>query len=240
MVLVKESDILHKFQLQRLLMAVVDDPYISQFAYFKGGTCAEMSGFLDRFSVDLDFDLIGVLDDKLFRSHIDRIVKKISLIDDNENRKSYFFNLKYKAPAYERNKLKVSFYENSVASNDYETRLLPEIDRTVKCQTLETMFANKLVAPVDRFERHKEVAGRDIYDINYFFNQRYGFKEEVIKERTGLDTSKYLVKLVNFIEKEVTQDLINQDLNTLLPLHKFNEIRKTLKQDTLLYLRNLI
>ena len=64
MVLAKESDILHKFQLQQLLIAVVDDQYLSRHSYFKGGTCAEMSGFLDRFSVDLDFDIIGEIDEK--------------------------------------------------------------------------------------------------------------------------------------------------------------------------------
>lgn len=240
MVLVKQSDILHKFQLQQLLIAVVDDEYLAQFTAFKGGTCAEMSGFLDRFSVDLDFDLVGEIDDKKFRSHIDKITKKLGLTDDNRNTKSLFFNFKYKAPVNQRNKLKFSFFENTFVSNEYETRFLPEIDRMIRCQTLETMFANKLVTPIDRYQRHKEVEARDIYDISYFFSQGYGFKEEIIKERTGLETREYIKKLIDFIEKKVTEDDINQNLNTLLPLEKFNKIRKTLKRDTLLYLKNYI
>lgn len=240
MILEKESDILHKFQLQQLLIAVVDDIYISQHVCFKGGTCAEMSGFLDRFSVDLDFDLIDEIDDKLFRSHIDKIAKKLNLIDDNRNTNSLFFNFKYKAPVNQRNKIKFSFFQNEVISNDYESRFLPEINRTVKCQTIETMFANKLVTVIDRYNRHNNIEGRDIYDICYFFSEGYSFKEEVVKERTGLEAEKYLEKLVKFIDKKVTQTAIDQDLNTLLPVEKFTKIRKTLKQDTLLYLRNLI
>lgn len=240
MILVRESDILHKFQLQQLLIAVVDDSYLSQFSCFKGGTCAEMSGFLDRFSIDLDFDLVGQLDEKKIRSHINKITKQLDLTNENSNKESLFFNFKYKSPPNQRNTLKFSFYPNLVVSNDYEPRFLPEINRTVRCQTLETMFANKLVAPIDRFERHDKPAGRDIYDISYFFSQGYRFKEEIIIERTGLKVNKYIKKLIDFIEKEITQDVINQDLNTLLPLSRFNKVRKTLKRDALLYLKNTL
>lgn len=240
MILVKESDILHKFHLQQLLIAVVDDQYLSQFICFKGGTCAEMSGFLDRFSVDLDFDIVRKVDEKIFRSRIDKIAKKLNLVDDNRNKESLFFNFKYKAPQNQRNKLKFSFFQNTVNSNVYEPRFLPEINRTVICQTIGTMFANKLVTPIDRYERHKEIEGRDIYDIYFFFQEGYEFDEEIIKERTSLNLGVYIKKLVKFIDEKVTDKMIAEDLNMLLPLDKFTKIRKTLKQDTLLFLRNLI
>ncbi|HIP71371.1 MAG TPA: hypothetical protein EYH05_08260, partial [Anaerolineae bacterium] len=47
----------HRIQLTRLLTEILDDPYLAASLYFKGGTCAAMLGYLDRFSVDLDFDL---------------------------------------------------------------------------------------------------------------------------------------------------------------------------------------
>jgi predicted nucleotidyltransferase component of viral defense system len=240
MILIKESDILHKIQLQKLLISVIDDQYISQHVCFKGGTCAEMLGFLDRFSVDLDFDIVDQIDDKLFRKHIDKITRKLGLVDDNKNTNSLFFNFKYNAPVNQRNKIKFSFYQNIVASNNYKAMFLPEINRLVKCQTIETMFANKLVTVIDRYNRHKDIEARDLYDINYFFLSGFNFKQEIIKERTGLDTQEYFKKLIDFIDKKVSQKMIDQDLNMLLPLEKFNKIRKTLKQDTLLYLRNLI
>lgn len=240
MILIKESDVLHKFYLQQLLIEVVDDQYLSQYVRFKGGTCAEMSGFLDRFSVDLDFDIVGKIDEKIFKSHIDKITKKLDLVDDNKNKESLFFNFKYNAPQNQRNKLKLSFFPNTIASNEYEPRFLPEINRTVNCHTIGTMFANKLVTPIDRYERHKEIEGRDIYDIYYFFQEGYEFNEKIIKERTKLELSEYIKKLVKFIDENITDKIIQEDLNMLLSLDKFNKIRKTLKQDTLLYLRNLI
>lgn len=240
MILVKKEDIYHKLQLQKLLIKLTDDQFVSQMIYFKGGTCAEMSGFLDRFSVDLDFDLKESVDPKPFRSKIEKIAKKLDLINKTQNAGSLFFTYKYKSLSNQRNTLKLSFFENNALSNDYEPRFLPEIDRTVNCQTLETMFANKLAAPLDRYNKHKEIAGRDIYDIHYFFSRNYDYKPEIIEERTGLKEGEYIKKLIKFIEEKITDKIITEDLNALLPFDRFNEVRKTLKPETLLFLRNLI
>src|SRR3989338_2868267 len=54
-------DNVHKAWLYRVLDAISSDAYLSSVLYFKGGTCASMLGWLDRFSVDLDFDYGGAL-----------------------------------------------------------------------------------------------------------------------------------------------------------------------------------
>lgn len=134
----------------------------------------------------------------------------------------------------------LSVFNEVIKNNDYQKVKITEIDRFMTCQTVESMFANKLVSVMDRYNRHKKIAGRDIYDVKYFFEQGYEFKNEIIKERTGMETKDYIKKLIVFIEKEVTEDLINRDLNMLLAPDTFSKIRKTLKQDTLLFLKNLI
>ena len=240
MILSRQSDTKHKYQIIRLLTAVVDDKYISQYIGFKGGTCAEMSGFLDRFSVDLDFDITKEVDGTNFRSAIDSIAVRLGLKKQSENAELLYYNFKYGAPKNQRNTLKMSFYENLPRSNEYEFRFLPDIGRLIKCQTLETMFANKLVAPIDRFKRHEKIVGRDIYDIYYFFSKDYKFKPEIIEERTGLSVDDYINKLIQFVEDKVTDRIITEDLNTLLPLEKFNKIRKLLKQEVLMFLRSLV
>lgn len=53
----KQNIALHKAQLCSLLIKISDNNKLAKNAYFKGGTCASMLGFLDCFSVDLDFDL---------------------------------------------------------------------------------------------------------------------------------------------------------------------------------------
>lgn len=114
---------------------------------------------------------------------------------------------------------------------------MPEIDRTVTCQTIETMFANKLVAPLDRFTKHKNVASRDIYDIHYFFLMGYKYNQLVILERTELSIKDFLSKLIKFIEEKIDDTRINEDLNALLSPVQFQQIRKILKTETLNLLR---
>lgn len=240
MILIREEDILHKAKMLRLLTGIVDNPVLSAGIYFKGGTCASMLGYLDRFSVDLDFDLKEESDKTKLRREFERLFKDLDFEIISRNDKTLFFTLKYNTPENQRNKLKLSVSDIFIKANDYKITYFPEIDRMVGCQTIETMFANKLVAPIDRFEKHEKVAGRDIYDICHFFSQGYKFKREIIKERTRKETGDYLKILIKFIEEKVTDTLLTEDLNTLLPYEKFRKIRKTLKGDTLIFLRSAL
>lgn len=242
MIALKLQDIVHRTQIQKLLIEIADNHILSHKIFFKGGTCASMLGFLDRFSVDLDFDPHKTLSPSEFfdiRKELLQIFDRLDFKIDNEDTKTLFFTLKYKSISNTRSTLMISVFDEVVKENDYKKVKIKEIDRFLNCQTIESMFANKLVSIIDRYNRHKRIAGRDIYDINYFFSQGYKFKEKIIKERTKLEVGEYIVKLIKFIENNVTENMINQDLNMLLPLNKFTKIRKTLKQDTLLYLRNL-
>lgn len=102
------------------------------------------------------------------------------------------------------------------------------------------MFSNKLIAVLDRFDKHAIVAGRDIYDIYYFFLNNRRYDDKIIPKRTGLSVKQYLKKLLKFIEEKVTQTDINEDLNTLLPPKKFRAIRKSLKTEVVGMLKSEI
>jgi predicted nucleotidyltransferase component of viral defense system len=240
MMTIKQEDILHKAQLLRLLAEIVDDPELSASVYFKGGTCASMLGYLDRFSFDLDFDLKAGADRDRLRLKFRKLFEKLSFEIENENKKALLFVLKYAAPKSQRSTLKLSIFDLFIKANVYKPAFLPEIDRLVNCQTIETMFANKLVAPLDRFRKHEKIAGRDIYDIHYFFSQGYSFRKEIVEERTKTDLKSYIKILIEFIEERVTEKTLNEDLNMLLPFEKFQKIRKTLKAETLIFLRSAV
>lgn len=230
----------HKAQLYRLLIKLIDDKQVCPNIFFKGGTCCAMLGFLDRFSVDLDFDLKKGSNKNALRNKLHLIFKEINLAIKDESKKALQFFLKYKAPKGQRNTINLEILDNPFESVDYKPQYLKDIDRTVICQTIESMFANKLVALTDRYKKRKTIAGRDIYDIHYFFSQGFDYKEEIIKERTGKDAIIYLKELRDFIKNRVSQKIINQDLNFLLPYKKFTAIRKTLKIETLMLLEHEI
>lgn len=238
MILIRPEDILHKAQLLKLLIGIIDNSKLSSSVYFKGGTCASMLGYLDRFSVDLDFDLKKGADQGKLRPEFKKVFNKFDFRVENENPKTLLFILKYNAPPSQRDTLKLSIADFSVKANIYKPEYLPEIDRLVNCQTIETMFANKLVAPIDRFSKHEKIAGRDIYDIHHFFSQGYPFKKEIIEERMKMGFESFIKVLIEFVENQVTEKILSEDLNMLLPSAKFQKIRKTLKEETLIFLRS--
>ncbi len=230
----------HKAQLYRLLIRVLDNPKIAPNIFFKGGTCSLMLGFLDRFSVDLDFDLKKGADKDTLRKEFHNIFQDLNLQVKDESKKALQFFLTYQAPAGQRNTIKLDVLDSVFQSIEYKAQFLKEIDRTAICQTIESIFANKLVALTDRYKKRGTLAGRDVYDIHYFFTHGFDYKKEIIEERTGKIPLSYLKELQEFIKSKITQDVINQDLNFLLPYKQFNSIRKTLKTETLMLLADEI
>jgi len=50
--------------------------------------------------------------------------------------------------------------------------------------------------------KHNAIAGRDIYDIHFFFINSFKYSKQVIVERTGLNIKDYFIKLKDFVEKK--------------------------------------
>ena len=160
------------------------------------------------------------------------------MIVSEKSNTELFYIIKYSSHFSSRNTLKLSIIDQKVHANEYKVQFLPEIDRFFSCQSIETMFANKLVSLTDRYEKYGSIAGRDLYDIHHFFSKGYRYLPEIISERTNLSVKRYLDTLISFIENRVTDQVIQQDLNYLLAREKFQSIRKTLKQETLVYLHD--
>lgn len=233
------QDVIHKAWLYRLLSAIYDEADLAQVLNFKGGTCAAMLGYLDRFSVDLDFDYVGNKQ-SLFecRKKLETVFSDLGLVIHNQSKVVPQYFLKYDAQKNTRNTMKIDVTTLVPKANQYEPQRLHEIDRIIRCQTKETMMANKLVALTDRFEKNGTIAGRDIYDIHHFFLKGFRCNEGVIKERTGKSLPQFFTNLIEFIKKHITEEVINQDLNMLLTPKQFTRIRKIIKQETIMLLQD--
>ncbi len=229
----RPEDIIHKSYLNRLLIEIADQPMMAQTLAFKGGSACAMLGYLDRFSVDLDFDVLPGADEVSLRKAFHQIVDRLALKVTFESDQALLFQLRYPSSPGKRSTMKVSASSISVKANQYKVQYFPEIDRLMNSQTIGTMFANKLVAVTDRYAQHRTIAGRDVYDIHHFFLQGYSYHGEVIRERTGLELGDYFEELIAFIKKYVTQTIINEDLNSLLPNRQFQQVRKILIPETL-------
>jgi len=242
MIIPRTVDAVHKAWMYRLLAAISENS-LSRYLAFKGGTAAAMLGYLDRFSVDLDFDYLS--DESNFpflRSELEIVFGKLCLeIKDSSSVTPQYF-LKYPVNHRQhglRNTLKLDITYPPPEANKYEMLRFSEIDRIINCQTIETMFANKLVALLDRFERNNSIAGRDLYDIHHYFMNGYRYEKKVIEERRApQNLIDFFTQLVDFIEQKITAKIIKQDLNMLMPNESFQRIRKVIKAETLMFLRD--
>lgn len=124
MILPKSSDAIHKAWLYRLLIGIVDNQNINRKVFFKGGTCASMLNFLDRFSVDLDFDLDENVSKQALREKLHVLFKKLNLTVKDESQKALQFFLKYPAPLGQRNTIKLDIIDNRLKSNKYAVQYL--------------------------------------------------------------------------------------------------------------------
>ena len=235
MILPNNKLAIHKAWLNRMLEGIATRPELTSVLYFKGGTCASMLGWLDRFSVDLDFDYVGTTEDIVTtRKLLEDIFVELglSIKDSSKNGIQYF--LKYDNPNSEsRNTLKIDTSFPSLKADKYEIKKIIDIDRFLTCQTKETMFAHKMLAVMGRFKNEGHIAGRDIYDIHHFFMKGFGYDLEVLKEGQTKPIKDFLSELHAFINKEVTEKVLDEDLNTLLTPENFKKIRKVIKREVL-------
>lgn len=239
MILPKKTDALHLAWMYRILGAIADDALVSALLRFKGGTCAAMRGIINRFSVDLDFDLIDEKEKPKLSKHLESLFKKLGLEIKDKSKLAPQYLLRYpKTDENPRNIIKIDVTFPPAKNDKYEPVRFVEIDRILHCHTIPTMFAHKLIALIGRWERTGALASRDLFDIHTFFIKGYEYDEKIIREIRGMDVPVFLAQLRDFIKNHVTQQLIDQDLNVLLSPQEFKRVRKILKQETLMFLRS--
>ena len=218
----------HKKIMLNILADISKDPELSVNLGFKGGTCCYFVYGLDRFSVDLDFDLLDAEKKDLVVKKMDELLKKYGTVkkESGESR----MKLKYSEDSSAL-KIDISFRDELNYLNSYEIK---DIVSGVPLNVLkkEDIFAHKLVALKDRFENklvNKIIANRDIYDINFFFNKNWGINYEIIALRRKKGAKLYLKELMEFIEKKVDNKKILDGIGALVSDEKREWVKNELK-----------
>ncbi|MDP3996153.1 MAG: hypothetical protein Q8P86_00470 [bacterium] len=66
----------------------------------------------------------------------------------------------------------------------------------------------------------------------------FEYDKAIVEERAGVPVKQYLFDTADFIEKNVTEKIIDEDLNALLSPDKFQRLRKVLKRETITLLND--
>ena len=213
------------------MFEVLRDIYNSDLGFilgFKGGTMLYFFYNLERFSVDLDFDLLDIAKESTVLKKIKKILKPYGRISDIYNKNyTLFALLNYKDG--ERN-LKIEISKRNIYKNKYNFKNLYGTD--IKCMDIEDSFAHKLLATVGR----RAAVNRDFFDLYFFWKNGYEFNHEIIKKITKKPVKEYLKFLRNYVEKNLNQRNALQGLGELVSTEQKNWIKKNLKQELLNYI----
>lgn len=224
----------HQLLMGQILKDIYTDVTIASLLGFKGGTCAYFFYDLPRFSVDLDFDLLDVDDEKqkVIFSKIASILKKYGVLKDHRIKRYTIFALLSYGDADHNIKIEINIrnQEKDIRSH-FAIKEYLGISMLVARQ--EYLFACKLIALTSR----REVAMRDIYDIHFFAKNNWSIDTGILQSRTGKEIKNFLAECVTFIE-HVKSNQILRGLGELLSPKEKLWVKNNLKNDTIFMLKN--
>lgn len=116
-------------------------------------------------------------------------------------------------------------------ANTYET--VNFFGTAIQAMEKSTIFANKLVAIIDR----SNPTSRDLRDVHFFFRNHFPINEEVISERTGLEPKQFFLKLKSYIQTHFPNKyLIDANLGMVLNDSQKSWVRKSLLAEIVSYI----
>lgn len=221
---------LHKKILVRILKEFYTDTSIGPILGFKGGSAASLFYDLNRFSVDLDFDLLDKDKKDYVFERVHAILAGQGQLKQAEIKKSsLFFLLSYTNKAMNAQNIKVEINLRNFGSK-YE--LESYLGITMLVMSREDMLAHKLVAMLERIGR----TNRDIFDAAFFLQHDWPINKKIIKLRTGLSYKEFLMKAISELEKLNGKDML-AGLGELLTEPQKNWVKSKLLNETIFLLK---
>nr|WP_320059157.1 nucleotidyl transferase AbiEii/AbiGii toxin family protein [uncultured Bacteroides sp.] len=217
----------HKFFLLQILKDICSDIELASCLGFKGGTALMFFYDLPRFSVDLDFNLLDIVKEKIIYEKVRKILLKYGKIYD-EAIKFYGPIIVLDYGVGER-KLKVEI-SNRQWNNHYEIKNLLGIN--MKVMVASDMFAHKLCAMLDR----NEITNRDIFDTWFFMKNRTAINKAIVEERMEMDFAEYVQQCIDQLEAMSDKGMLN-GLGELMDEEMKKFVRTKLRTETVSLLK---
>ncbi len=220
----------HKNILLRILKDVFSNHALGPFMGFKGGTAAYLFYNLNRFSSDLDFDLLDIGKKDFVFEEVKKILEGYGVLKEAEKKKNRLFFLLYyneKEPGEQNVKVEINLVD---FGSKYEVKSYLGIP--MKIMVRGDMAAHKMVA---MYEREAQT-NRDIFDVCFFLTNDWPVNEEIVEKRTGMPFNNFLRKCINLIE-DVSDRNILAGMGEILDEKQKDWVRKHLKTEVLFLLR---
>jgi len=182
---------------------------------------------LDRFSVDLDFDLLDeTKEDYVFQKVSSILPRYGKLKETRKKRFNLFWVLSYEDRAQN---IKVEINRRQFGSH-YEIKTYLGVPMLVMVP--EDMVAHKLMAMHERIGK----TSRDIYDVWFFLQHRFPINKQIVEQRSKMTFDKLLQKCIKQLE-ELSNKHILDGVGDLFTISQKDWARAKLRQDTIALLK---
>lgn len=221
---------IHKNILIKILKAIYSDVTIGPILGFKGGTAALLFYGLERFSVDLDFDLLDAEKEDYVFDQVKSILEKYGTLKDaTKKRFNLFYLLSYDKKIEGAWNIKVEINRRNFSSK-YDVKSYLGIP--MKVMVREDMAAHKMMAMFERMG----TTNRDIYDTWFFLHNDWPVNKKIIEERTSGSFKEFLQKCIYALE-EMDNESILSGMGELLTQSQKNWAKIKLKDETIFLLK---
>jgi len=220
----------HKNILIKILKDIYTDSTIGPILGFKGGTAVYLFYNLNRFSVDLDFDLLDAEKEDYVFEQVKKILENYGTIKEAEKKRfNLFYVMAYddKVPGAQNIKVEINRRE---FGSKYEVKSYLGI--SMKVMVREDMFAHKLCAMYERIGK----TNRDIFDVWYFLQNEWPVNKEIVESRTGMKFKEFLQKCIDSLEKITDQNILS-GMGELLDAKQKDWVKAKLRTETIFLLK---
>ncbi len=220
----------HKNILVKILKDIYTDATISPILGFKGGTAAAFFYGLDRFSVDLDFDLLDSDKEDYVFDRIKAIIENYGTLKEARKKR---FNLLY-ILSYDNKDINAQNVKVEINRRQFGSRYSVESFLGISMQVMvrEDMAAHKLRAMYERIGK----TNRDIFDVQFFLSRDWPINKKIIEDRMGVSYAEFLKKCIDGMEK-FNDNKVLSGMGELLTEKQKAWARTKLKSETLFSLR---
>ncbi len=226
------NQITHKTVLIRILKDIYSHSEIGPLLGFKGGTAAYLFYDLDRFSVDLDFDLLASDKEEYVFDEVKSLLGKYGKVKTADKKRfSLIFILAYEDKELDAQNVKVEINKRNFGSK-YEIKSYLGIP--IKVMVKEDMSANKLVALYERIGK----TNRDVYDSWFFLSNDWPINREIVERRTTMTFSDFLGACIELLNMMSNKNMLS-GMGELLSDKQKAWVKSKLK-DELLFQLNLL
>ncbi len=220
----------HKTILLQILKEIYSDTSIASVLGFKGGTAAFLFYGLERFSVELDFDLLDETKAEYVFAKVEQIASHYGTVQEAQRKRNTLLAvLSYESGA---SHIKIEINLRSFGSR---FEILTYLGVSMLVMVREDMFAHKLMAMYERIGK----TSRDIYDVWFFLKSHWGINKGIVEQRAKIPFTDLVLKCISQLKKLSDRSILS-GLGELLTPGQKDWARASLRKDTIFLLNVLV